>query len=328
MKILVFEYLCGGGLQGATWNDKIVAEGKLMLSALLKDLSQLPEHKVTVILDNRLTELSSQFPFSWRWVGERDSFFEVFQDNLKHCDAAWVIAPETQGLLEQLTSQVVQAEKIPLGCTPDAIRVSTDKWLTFQTLRANRIPTIPTCLLNEVKQFPDYPCILKARDGVGCQDLWLIQNDTKFQHRLSQINKRENFILQAFLKGKHQSLSALFFEGACQVLCLNKQHLNFVGEQPLLEALSVNVEPFEARHQQIASDIAGAVPGLFGYVGIDLLEVDSQLLVTEINPRLTSSYAAISEAIGINCAEQILRMNASSLEINAKFNREIQLTLA
>ena len=53
-----------------------------------------------------------------------------------------------------------------------------------------------------------------------------------------------------------------------------------------------------------------AIPGLWGYVGVDLVIGDNGPVVLEVNPRLTTSYIGLSRSIGHNVAELLLRLAA------------------
>jgi predicted ATP-grasp superfamily ATP-dependent carboligase len=80
--------------------------------------------------------------------------------------------------------------------------------------------------------------------------------------------------------------------------------------------------------ENLTKEIAEALPGLWGYVGIDFIE-NHELgpLVLEINPRLTSSYAGIRQATGINVAEQILRLRHADPVLQACRNETVQISI-
>jgi predicted ATP-grasp superfamily ATP-dependent carboligase len=48
------------------------------------------------------------------------------------------------------------------------------------------------------------------------------------------------------------------------------------------------------------------MPGLAGYVGVDLIVGENAITVLEVNPRLTTSYAGLRRAIGANPARLVL----------------------
>ena len=65
------------------------------------------------------------------------------------------------------------------------------------------------------------------------------------------------------------------------------------------------------RYAGLASAVARALPGLWGYCGVDFIETDSGPQVLEVNPRLTTSYAGLRRATGLNCAQLVLDLPGS-----------------
>jgi len=53
------------------------------------------------------------------------------------------------------------------------------------------------------------------------------------------------------------------------------------------------------------------MPGLWGLCGVDFVETGAGPVVIEVNPRLTTSYAGLHRAIGINPAHLVLELPAS-----------------
>jgi predicted ATP-grasp superfamily ATP-dependent carboligase len=68
---------------------------------------------------------------------------------------------------------------------------------------------------------------------------------------------------------------------------------------------------FQTAFEQLAQNIARALPNLAGYVGVDLIVMDgnsAMLEVLEINPRLTTSFVGLRQASGVNVAAQVIRL--------------------
>ena len=65
-----------------------------------------------------------------------------------------------------------------------------------------------------------------------------------------------------------------------------------------------------ARAERIATGVAKALPGLFGYAGIDVIVTEHGPVVLEVNPRLTTSYVGLGEALGCNVAALVLDLAA------------------
>ena len=60
----------------------------------------------------------------------------------------------------------------------------------------------------------------------------------------------------------------------------------------------------------LANQVAQLLPDLRGYVGIDVIVGDGgggEVVVVEINPRVTTSYMALKEATGYNPAELLMK---------------------
>jgi hypothetical protein len=62
-------------------------------------------------------------------------------------------------------------------------------------------------------------------------------------------------------------------------VCVNLQHFEFINKQYHLAGISVNHRPDFGLYQQLIAKIAHALPELWGYVGIDLIETAAQIWV-------------------------------------------------
>ena len=66
------------------------------------------------------------------------------------------------------------------------------------------------------------------------------------------------------------------------------------------------------------------LPGLAGYVGMDVIVDDGRVTVLEINPRLTTSYAGLHRAIGRNPAGLVLDLLYNGCMVEAdKLQRNV-----
>ncbi len=325
MKILIFEYISGGGFCHTELPPSLAREGRLMLKALLADFAGLAEHEIVVMLDARcVSELASE-NLAFIPVNASDNLLAVFEKTLNDCNAAWIIAPETDNILFDFTSRVEKANKLLLSVPSSAIATTADKLATFNILTAHDIATIPTqpvptprlvdlSVFENLAQLIQFPLVIKARNGVGCEDSFVAQNQREFQHLINQLNQAENYIIQPFINGEALSVSAIFNHGQAQLICINRQHIQVKNQQFKLVACEVNIRvDNKAPYQALLNSVAQAFPDLCSYVGIDLILAD-KLYVVEINPRLTSSYSGINQALGINVAALVLQaLNGAAL---------------
>jgi predicted ATP-grasp superfamily ATP-dependent carboligase len=101
------------------------------------------------------------------------------------------------------------------------------------------------------------------------------------------------------------------------------QHFDFINQQYQLADIVVNHHQDLGVYQSVIANIAQALPELWGYVGIDLIETATQTSVLEINPRLTTSFVGIYEALGINVAEVVLQLLRGEPTLSSVCNRPV-----
>jgi predicted ATP-grasp superfamily ATP-dependent carboligase len=133
-------------------------------------------------------------------------------------------------------------------------------------------------------------------------------------HALKDVRSRpplgENGIWQPFVAGRALSVAVLVDadSNAYQPLLPCEQHLSQDGRFRYLggvaPARDVPIEPL----QRVAVAACKCVPGLRGYVGVDLVlpEASPDPVVVEINPRLTTSYLGYSALAEENLGSRLL----------------------
>ncbi|MDP2902067.1 MAG: ATP-grasp domain-containing protein [Methylovulum sp.] len=322
MKVLIFEYITGGGFNKQALPDALAKEGLLMLQALLDNFSKISGIELLVMLDSRLKGCLCAGRIEIAAINPKQNCHEEFSRLAKQCDTVWPIAPEFDGILLALCQAVEQ--DTPLLTSPaDAVAIASNKWSTYHHLVRHHIATVPTQLLSGSHFYPG-DWIIKPIDGAGCSNSHLITDQHDFDAALKLAGQ---FIIQPHLQGKKTSLSCLFKQGGAWLLSVNLQRFKVVNKQYQLVEITVNSNPDQCLYQNLAEDIARALPDLWGYVGIDLIETAGQTFVLEINPRLTTSFAGIYAALGINVAEQVLRLLNGLPNIKAIRNKPININI-
>jgi tyramine---L-glutamate ligase len=359
LKILVFEYITGGGLNKSDLPESLAREGLLMLQSLLDDLAKIDSVEIFIMLDIRVmgwlfsnaVDLGSikPSPKGEGWVrgnknNGKDNFmiprprlknvhaispeqnsYHEFLRLMSLCDAVWPIAPESSAILQSLCEAVEQSGKILLTSPASAVAVAGNKWLTYGRVKEHSITTVPTQrLVDFVFRSGDW--VIKPVDGVGCEDSYVVTNHEAFVTLTANLDK-EKYLIQPHILGEKTSLSCLFKHGHGWLMCANRQHFELINKQYHLTGITVNSISDISRFQSLVKDVAKAMPELWGYVGIDLIETADEVLVLEINPRLTTSYAGIHEALGINCAEAVLGLLTGDPQLQATKNQPITITI-
>ncbi|HSS45819.1 MAG TPA: ATP-grasp domain-containing protein [Burkholderiales bacterium] len=305
MRIFVYEHITGGGLLDQALPARLAREGGVMLTALLRDLADIPEVEIITSRDPRLPALDQPAKVLVPQNAEEAAL--VFRDGAEMADAVWPIAPETGGVLEHLSRSVLEQDKILLGSRPEAVRLAASKLATSRQLARHGISAVPTYAATDRISDTAEGWVVKPDDGAGCGDTHWFSTLEATRHWLSRTTGAEYYVLQPFIPGKALSLSLLCRAGQAFLLSCNNQRVVVRdGQFHFLGSVVNAMIDGDGAFAELARRVAAAIPGLWGYVGIDLVQSETGAVVMEVNPRLTTSYAGLREALGCNPAALVL----------------------
>lgn len=319
-KILVCEFITAGGYAAQLLPESLVKEGMLMRDALLSDISELDQYDIISMHDSRLapTALAVQ---SLQVSGE--DFENVFRQAIQRVDLIWLIAPETGGTLLALSEmcyELEQAEDGPkfIGPGYDTMLIGTSKTLCFEALRDAHINTLPVHAAEDLL-LPDYfhrlnsqaslAWVAKPEDGAGCEGVRLFSSLTGLRDWLMQDEAHLDYLAQPYQQGIAASISMLCRNGKAYLLSCNQQHIEYENQQFKLTGITVNgMATYRRTFETIARKIAQMLPDALGYMGVDMIlnPQSNRIEVLEINPRLTTSYVGLRQALNANPAKLIL----------------------
>jgi hypothetical protein len=308
-------------LPAGTIAGSLEIEGRAMLCAIVDDLSRIGGVEVSTTWDARL----GPPPFSnvrTLCVASPADEFRQFQRLAGECDATLLIAPEFDGILLERSQIVEQAGGRLLGPASRAIALCTDKLRLAIHLRDAGIPTIPAELLDwndglppaPAGAQPQFPIVVKPRDGAGSQKTYLVNDAGEFE-RLRDVflaaGAPPPFIRQPYIPGTAVSVAIVFAPSRreVEVFVPAEQRLSGDGRFRYLGGRVPFREIDRDALQSTALAACRSVPGMRGYVGIDLVVPDdapARPVVVEINPRLTTSYLGYRALAENNLAEWML----------------------
>jgi len=302
----VCEFVTGGGLYREPLPASLLREGELMRNAVLQDLSQIENLNVTVTWDVRVS-----IPLNVECVSIEpgQDVWSIWQDCMQEADLVWLVAPETDGILEKLALMAESLGKSILGCSSSAIKVAANKWDTYQLLKAFDISTPITFKYTNFPRGQSGPWVAKLIDGVACENSRYFDSEDELIGWMQ--DKQDSHIIQQYQLGTAASFSMLCYSGKAVMLSCNQQKMDLQDGQFRYAGSVVNgmLEHLNA-FQELATKIVTALPGLAGFVGVDLIahhDGDAwRYAVLEINPRLTTSYVGLHQACGLNPARLIL----------------------
>jgi predicted ATP-grasp superfamily ATP-dependent carboligase len=269
--------------------EPLVREGDAMLRSLLCDLSEIAGIQVVTSRDRRLAAPTE--------VEVHD-----FEKGIEWADAVWPIAPETAGVLERVSREILQRGKMLIGSAPETVRIVASKTETAKVLAAAGIAVVPVVSSDDELQADAW--VVKPDDGAGCVDTHLFRSRREAMDRAATLG----YILQPYIPGEPRSLSLLCHEYGTRVVSCNRQLLRIEERHFRFLGCEVNIAAATDDVAQLALRIADALPGLFGYCGVDFVHSVNGPVVVEVNPRLTTSYVGLSRAIGENVARSVLEL--------------------
>lgn len=275
-----------------------------MLLAVLRDAVRVADLEVITIWSAQ----RERFPVegvAFQLAHSPEEEMELLAEMAAWCDITLLIAPEFDGILTQRALLVEGVGGRLCGPNPLAITVCTDKLQLATVLETGNVPTVETHTFDIDRTLAGdltYPAVVKPRDGAGSQDTYLVRTADDFD-QLLPIWKKSSLLRQAiwqpYIAGRAVSVAVLItpeqylYEPLlpCEQTLSDDGRFEYSGGVVPGRGLDV------AAIQQAAVAACQLVPGLRGYVGVDLIVPEGAPdapLVVEINPRLTTSYLGYS----------------------------------
>lgn len=345
MRVLIVEYLHASSDAYQQASDSMRAEGRTMLDAMIEDLSRLPDAFGTIALcDNAAKDV---FPNGATILSVADSPESDFAEQLltacggQAFDKVLLVAPECDNILANVTRRLRHQQFDVVGLSLQAILLCSDKLATNQFLQRQRIPSIPTRPLTEFAKLQtsdQQQVVVKPQGGAGCEGIVRLST-AELNEQLAAIQTRtsasaaspatpiylqhpDRFIVQPFIDAQSYSIGMIGQgEGRpAWILPVAEQNICWQAGRPSYGGgvIGVNIAQENNTHiTKIAAGIASVLKIGSGYVGIDFLidNVTAQIFITEINPRLCTSYAGYRNATTSNLLAAMLhRCNITDVD--------------
>ncbi len=306
-RIFVYESLSGGGhlAEAGTSGGDLLAPGLAMRDAITADLLRLGDYQLSVATCRGAPPLPAGARPVEPLEGEPAVDFVARQGDANHL--VWVVAPETEGLLAQLQRGVDPARWI--GCDGPAIELASSKRSTLSRLAEAGITT--PLAFERARDIARW--VVKPDDGAGALGTRLHPDHEAACADWSQRSRGGRpMTIEPWVEGQALSLSLLCSAERTELLSINRQHLAIDREGLLsYQGVEVNALPLAdargAALNALAARVGRSVPGLRGFVGIDLVwHARRGPVVVEINPRVTCAYVGLSRALGRNLAAEVV----------------------
>jgi tyramine---L-glutamate ligase len=292
-RVWVYEYLSAGG---EFHGDAMLAMGVSMRDAMVADLLRIEGCRVSAATCARASALASGAVGVQALSGESPAAFVARQAALH--DAVLLVAPETAGVLAQLQGVVPPSRW--RGCDGASIAVASSKRATAERLAAHGVLT-PLAFADDAST---RRWVTKPDDGAGAA-----QTQLHADLSAARDHAGPSLVIEPWVEGAAMSLSLLCRPGHVEVLAVNRQHIA-IDAQGCVSFEGVSIDREASRDEafaRVARDVVRAIPGLRGFVGVDLVRHEARgPVVIEVNPRLTCAYVGLSAALGRNLAAELI----------------------
>ncbi len=300
MNILVYEHFSAGGSDQVFNAEDLYGLGWGMLHACIEDCLDAG-HQVHTLIDRRL---KGKLPAACtaELVSQGQSL-SAFKEMLNEVDAVLPIAPETGGTLSTLTSLVEESGKLLLGSTTQATRIAGDKFASSLAL-ANHGCKVPSTALWPVpveQLSTPGPWILKPRSGAGCQGIYLTASPDAIKI------PQEEYLIQEYVPGTAASVAMIAGRSNTIILSLNFQKMVFDPAPHYRGGAIPLIHPLSKAAIAYARIVPLAIPGLRGYVGVDMVLSAHEVYIIEVNPRITFAYCGLRRVTSRNLMEVIIQ---------------------
>ncbi|MCO6456535.1 MAG: ATP-grasp domain-containing protein [Pirellulaceae bacterium] len=315
--VFIYEFVTGGGgwqLPGQPLpSGSLLLEGQAMVAAVAADFARLPETAVLSLRDARLP--AAGFPGSLSRVGSSREHQRRFGQLVREADWTLLIAPEFDGILHRLSRSVESLGGRLLSPPSELVAVATDKNHTARHLAAAGVPVPDGCSWDGVASFPSgigWPAVLKPACGAGSLDIRRLNALADLDHWNSRDTLADagNWRVERWVRG--QAASIALVRGTRQTVLLpacsqqlgDDDRCTYLGGSLPLSA------ELDARARSLAVRVARSLPVWRGYIGLDLVLGEDPRgdgdVVVEVNPRLTTSYVGLRQAVDCNLAGMML----------------------
>ena len=286
-KILIYEYITGGGLIGKKFNHSLLMEANLIIDSLLKSR----DYSINFFCDYRhkyknyknaipITLDNSDIIYDAKYINSYDYFLPI--------------CPETDLILYNYIIEINVHVDNMIMSSPQAILVASDKILLKDICNKYNISHAES-YNSKSKMY-----IIKDRFGCGCSNV-KITNDTN-------LKVPSNRVYEKYISGESYSVSLYISDSNYEILSINQQVLKIYKNMLKMKAINVNIYPvFRNSIYKFIDNILDAVPGLQGFIGFDFIYDKGELFLIEINPRYTTSMSAIGKCKGNHILDYINR---------------------
>ena len=298
-KILIFEYITGGGLIENKLNYSLLNEANIILDSLIKE----SKNTVHFFCDYRHKYKNNNNAILV-YPNNKDIIFD--SNFISKYDYFLPICPEIDLILFNYVKKIRQKKITNIHISDNkSLLIASDKLMLKEACNQFMIPN-PDSYSSKSK---NNKFITKDRYGCGCNNISIINDPLR--------KNSSNMIHENYIPGKSYSANLYIKDSGYKLISINQQHISMKNTNLKLNSIDVNIHPsFNNMIYKFIDDILNVIPGLRGFIGFDFIFNNNKIFLIEINPRFTTSMALIEKCknnhilnyINSNINEQVGRI--------------------
>ena len=172
--------------------------------------------------------------------------------------------------------------------------------------RPKDVPVVDESDMDVVKE---HKLIAKPRFGVDCENLKIIETKRNIDELEEIYEPGSRFVVQEFIEGDVCSVSLISNGRKALPISFNKQivEINENGGQYVGGYIPFE-HPLKEEAFKIAKKACEMLPGLQGFVGVDLIinNDEGKVYLIELNSRFTTSYVGLQKIADFNIAKSLI----------------------
>ncbi|MBL6701072.1 MAG: ATP-grasp domain-containing protein [Gammaproteobacteria bacterium] len=298
-KILIFEYITGGGLIENKLNYSLLNEANIILDSLIKE----SKNTVHFFCDYRHKYKNNNNAILV-YPNNKDIIFD--RNFISKYDYFLPICPEIDLILFNYVKKIRQKKITNIHISDNkSLLIASDKLMLKNACNQYMILNPDSYSSN----YKNNKFITKDRYGCGCNNISIISNPLR--------KNSSNMIHENYIPGKSYSVNLYIKGSGYKLISINQQHISRKNTSLKLNSIDVNIHPsFNNMIYKFIDDILNVIPGLRGFIGFDFIFNNNKIFLIEINPRFTTSMALIEKCknnhilnyINSNINEQVGRI--------------------
>ena len=274
-KILIFEYITGGGLIDKKISHNLTNEASIILGSLIDNPSiithffcdyrnKYKKHKNAILV----TPQNKNIIYDANLINSYDYFLPI--------------CPETDLIFYKYIKKIYFSVKNMNISSLDSLLTTSDKYLLKNVCKKNNIPNPDSYIPKSKNKL----YILKDRFGCGSSHIELSNKVIK--------DIPQDKIIENYIPGKSYSISLYLSKNGYKLISINEQKIRKSKNILKLKSLNVNIyPPFKDYIFYFINKILLALPRLSGFIGLDIIYNNGKLFLIEINARYTTSMSVI-----------------------------------